>query len=286
MSPETENLPRSREEQLEWEDRRRLPAAVSAALAAVLTLAGALVALLAGSEDSPDLTSELLNLYERRTTLVVSVVLLALGALALALPLNYLYEATRFRRPETPRVAQVTLLFGVLAVAVAQLVSQLLLVSKAGDFATQGGQTYEEAKRLLEGGSLRAAQGIALAGQLALGFGLLMVSLNAMRVGLLTRFMGVLGIIVGVLFVIPLGTLPIVQAFWLAALSALLLGRWPNGVPPAWQSGQAEPWPSQQELREEREKAAGAAAPEPAPAGAPAGPSHPVSKKRKRKKRR
>jgi MFS family permease len=284
---ETETPPRTRDEQLEWEARRRLPAAIGAALAALLTLAGSLVAALAGREDSPDLTSELLNLYERRTTLVISVVLLALGALALVLPLSYLYETTRFRRPETPRVAQVTALFGAVAVAVAQLVSQLLLVSKAGDFATQGGQTYEEAKRVLEGGSLRAAQGIALAGQLSLGFGLVMLSLNGMRVGLLTRFMGVLGIIVGVLFVIPLGTLPIVQVFWLGALAALLLGRWPNGVPPAWRSGNAEPWPSQQELREQRQ--AGAApnsAPEPAPAAGPAGQSHPVSKKRKRKKRR
>ena len=51
-----------------------------------------------------------------------------------------------------------------------------------------------------------------------------------MRVGLLTRFMGVLGIIVGVLFIIPLGSsLPIVQAFWLCALGALFLGRWPRG---------------------------------------------------------
>jgi MFS family permease len=285
VSPETQTPPRSREEQLEWEDGRRVPAATCAALAAALTLAGALVAALVGRRDSPDLTSELLNLYDRRGTLVISVALLAVGALALAFPLNYLYEATRFRRPEAPRVAQVTLLFGVFAVAVAQVVSQLMLISKAGDFATHGGQTYEEAKDLLEGGALRAAQGAALAGQLSLGFGLVMISLNAMRVGLLTRFMGVLGIIVGVLFVIPLGTLPIVQSFWLGALAALLLGRWPNGVPPAWRSGKAEPWPSQQELREERERGK-APSPEPAPAAAPAGRAHPVSKKRRRKKRR
>ena len=45
-----------------------------------------------------------------------------------------------------------------------------------------------------------------------------------MRVGLLTRFMGVLGIIVGVLFIVPLGSsLPIVQAFWLVALGVLFL---------------------------------------------------------------
>ena len=77
-----------------------------------------------------------------------------------------------------------------------------------------------------------------------------------MRVGLLTRFMGVLGIIVGVLFIVPIGSpLPIVQAFWLVALGALFLGRWPSGMPPAWVTGEAQPWPSQQELREARMEA-------------------------------
>jgi hypothetical protein len=260
---------------------------VGAAVAAALTLAGGLVAALAQrQEDSPDTTSRLLSLYEHRTSILISVVLLALGALALALPLLYLYEATRFRRPETPRVSQITVLVGVLIVSIAQVVSQLILISKAGDFATSGSQTYEEAKAVLESGSLRTVQGISLAGPLALGFGLVLISLNAMRVGLLTRFMGVLGIIVGVLFVIPLGTLPVVQAFWLGALAALILGRWPNGVPPAWESGEAVPWPTQQELREQREKAASSPSPEPAPAAAPGGRPHPGSKKRKRKKRR
>jgi hypothetical protein len=140
-------------------------------------------------------------------------------------------------------------------------------------------------------------QGLVLAGQLSLGFAFVIISLNAMRVGLLTRFMGVLGIIVGVLFVIPLGTLQVVQPFWLLTLTALFLGRWPNGVPPAWKTGKAEPWPTQQEVREEREKvkaaqlkAAGKSPPEPEPepaaAAAAASPAHPTSKKRKRKRKR
>jgi hypothetical protein len=89
----------------------------------------------------------------------------------------------------------------------------------------------------------------------------------------------------------------VVQPFWLLTLTALFLGRWPNGVPPAWQTGKAEPWPTQQELREERDKTKAAqlkaagkaepeAEPEPAAATASAGPAHPSSKKRKRKRRR
>ena len=92
-----------------------------------------------------------------------------------------------------------------------------------------------------------------------------------MRVGLLTRFMGVLGMIVGALFIIPLGSsLPIVQAFWLVALGVLFLGRWPAGMPPAWVTGEAQPWPTQQELREARlEKQAERRGAAPAPFRAP-----------------
>jgi hypothetical protein len=105
--------------------------------------------------------------------------------------------------------------------------------------------------------------------------------------------MGVLGIIVGVLFVIPIGSpVPVVQAFWLGALAYLLSGRWPNGVPPAWASGRAEPWPSQQQMRDRaRGDVAAPSLPEPEPPGdgtdADAGGSPaPRQRKRKRKKRR
>jgi hypothetical protein len=72
-----------------------------------------------------------------------------------------------------------------------------------------------------------------------------------MRVGLLTRFMGYVGILGGVLFVIPiLSPVPIVQAFWLIAVAALIFGRWPSGMPPAWEDGEAHKWPSAAEARE------------------------------------
>ena len=67
-------------------------------------------------------------------------------------------------------------------------------------------------------------QAIGLA-SLALGLGWVVICLNAMRVGLLTRFMGVLGIICGALIVLPiLSPLPIVQTFWLGAMALLLVG--------------------------------------------------------------
>jgi hypothetical protein len=37
-------------------------------------------------------------------------------------------------------------------------------------------------------------------------------------------------------------------------VGALLLGRFPRNIPPAWTSGEAMPWPTQQEIREERDR--------------------------------
>jgi hypothetical protein len=91
-----------------------------------------------------------------------------------------------------------------------------------------------------------------------------------------------------------------VQAFWLLSLGVLFLGIWPGpGVPPAWRTGKAEPWPSQAELAEQRRAARGGggggggrgggrAQPQPSPQ--PEAPQRsapvPASAKRKRKRRR
>jgi len=110
---------------------------------------------------------------------------------------------------------------------------------------------------------------------------------------LLTRFVGYLGIIAGVLTIIPLVPIPIVEAYWLLALAYLFSGRWPSGVPPAWASGRAEPWPRSQRQRSAREPLLGRGrrqpAPEPAPepVGAPApGTTRSATPKRKRKRRK
>jgi hypothetical protein len=254
-----------------------------------------------------ELTSLLVFFDRNGGSTLITNALLSLGWAAAAFPLVYLYRAAKLRRPELQPAARATAVFGVAAVAVFGLLSQILLNVQAHEFVTHGAQTFEQAKEAVRDTGLQITQSLNFAGQLALGFGLVMIALNAMRVGLLTRFMGIVGIICGVVTGLAqlFGQPPVLQAFWLLALGCLVSGRWPNGVPPAWRSGKAEPWPTQQELREARERAAKARAgngearaepevepaahaaePEPATAGAPAGRSHPSSKKRKRKRRR
>ena len=78
-----------------------------------------------------------------------------------------------------------------------------------------------------------------------------------MRVGLLTRFVGVLGAIVGVLLVLgPADGLDLHRhrpSGWLMA-GALILGRWPSGDAAGVDRRRGPPWPSQQEIREQRER--------------------------------
>ena len=280
---------------LRWEAAARPRAAASAFLAGLLTIAGSGILLSAGSADSKDTTSQLLFVHAHASAFRASGVLIGLGALAMAYPLYVLYRAARARRPQLPPAVGVLTLLAPILTCVYQLAFQFLLIDRANHFATRTDTTYEAAKRLIDHGVLPIIRILGVPAQLAMGFAFVFVCLNAMRAGLLTRFMGYIGIITGVLFVIPLGPLPVIQAFWLIALAFLLFGRWPNPLP-AWHTGRAEPWPTQQQMREARqERAGGPAGAEPAPevveggeavAAGPAHTTHPASKKRKRKKRR
>jgi hypothetical protein len=165
-------------------------------------------------------------------------------------------------------------------------------ISDVGTFR-DGPRTVEAAQDIGYGTISVAAQVLFLPAALAIATAYVLVGLNAMRAGLLTRFMGILGVITGTLVIIQLGPFPVVQTFWLLGLALLLTGRRPGGDPPAWRTGREEPWPSQQEMAEQRRKAAearrGDGAPEPEPEAEPqpvaAGPGAAASKK-KRKRRR
>ena len=110
-------------------------------------------------------------------------------------------------------------------------------------------------------------------GLLALAVSFLLICLHAQRAGLLGRFMGVVGMFAGATIIIRQFDPPgVVRSFWLIALGLLILDRLPRAIAPrgkpAWAVAEAVPWPSQQQLREEREAARREAAGEPEPAPA------------------
>ncbi len=255
------------DEQLGWEAARRGRAGAMAIAAGVFSLGGGLAQGIVFSDYPADFPAspiaQALFVDDHALSIVALAALVALGTLLMAPALELLYRAAKARRPATPAVARVMLWLGVIALAGSQLARALLYALDASRFAARPDPYlhYFDAQEVFTSGSILVAQTLGGAGGLAVAFAFVIVSLSAMRAGLLTRFMGVLGIIVGALFVFPFGSqLPVVPSFWLIALGALFLGRWPNGTPPAWSTGEAEPWPTKQELREQRERARSTAA--------------------------
>lgn len=290
-------MTQTRAEQLEWEARAGRPAA-AAAIVSALCLVGSTVYLQASIGESADDTDDLLELVdEHATEFIVSGVIQGLGLLLLVPVLGYLYRATRFRRPQMPRVALILLVAAPLVGAVLGVIRQVEFVNLAGDFVAGDsvpGQTAEDhAEELIDDSALPVVSGVGFGANLGLGFAVVLLSLNAMRAGLTSRFLGIIGIIIGALYVLPVAGGPqIVQLFWLGALASLFLGRWPGGRGPAWEAGEAVPWPSAAEQAQKREEAqltdAGSGngrGTGDAPASADPDVPRPRSRKKKRKKR-
>jgi hypothetical protein len=152
----------------------------------------------------------------------------------------HLYRAAKDRNPDQAPVVLVTGIYGPIAFAISTLVRAITLSVLADDFAGRSVQTEQAADDLLNTPVLVVATVFGLTGVLALGFWLVKGSLDAMRLGLLTRFMGILGIALGPALVLGFGLY--VLPLWLIALGVLFAGYWPRGVPPAWKTGRAEPW--------------------------------------------
>jgi hypothetical protein len=265
------------EDNLAWEARQRTSATAAAAVAAVgifvgsvwrgLTLSdlprtGLIETLQHAAQPGPIGNTESLRVptleyYDDRALgVLLSSVLVGIGYLALGWALTYLAAAVRTRRPEFPRILLYLPMVGGALQAISTVISALGTNIAISDFLS-GPRTVDDAIDITAGGLTVFASVLAIPGSLAMALAIVFVALNGMRTGLLTRFMGVLGIITGVLIFLPFGgPLPVVQCFWLVMLAVLFSGQWPGGVPPAWRTGNAEPWPSSAELRQQRAKAA------------------------------
>lgn len=276
----------STREQLDWEARWAKPAALSAFAAALLLVAGTIVRQAVALSDKPDDDREfLLAINDNSGAFLASSALQALAFLALIGVFLYLSRAVLARRPGLPGMLIWLGVLGPLLLAVAGVLSDLARLDIADDFVASGAQTEARAEDLLEDRSVAAAA-IGSAGTLAMALAFVFFSINAMRVGLLSRFMGVVGALIGALYVLPVLAGPlVVQLFWLIALGVLFLGAWPGGRGPAWATGEAVEWPSARRTLAAGPEAGDAdestqpAAPQPDDAG----PSRPS---RKRKKRR
>jgi hypothetical protein len=290
-------------QQLEWEAAQRPRVAAASVAAGVLMIGGSIYttaglttpsvgvvqglapALMGIPDPTVDpRTGEILFTAHHSARIIAASLITAIGIAVIGFVLWYLYKAVRARRP-VPDLPRILAVAGPLLVAAAGVATAIVLTINAHHFVNGASRSMKAADHALGSGAVVAVQVVGLVGELSLAFALVMIGLNAMRAGLVTRFMGVLAIISGVLFVIPLlgAGLPVVQAFWLIALGVVLSGRAPTGLPPAWTTGVATPWPTQQQMRQARGRQRGGVVEEAAPE--PVAPPPRDSRRRKRKRR-
>jgi hypothetical protein len=305
----------SNADQLRWEARLARPAALAAFAGGLLLLVGTVLRQSVfedreGIRPTPDF---LLSVNETPGTLVGASAVQGAAILCLILVFLYLFRATIHRQPSIPRWFVYLIVVGPVMYAVSQVIGALDTADVAEQFADQSysfpdadpqddpdltecpairGELGDGcADELIADNANGLAIGLNLAGSVSVAFLFVMLPLRARRAGLHSPFMGILGVIAGVLLVLPLLPLvPIViQAFWLGAIGALFLGNWPGGRGPAWESGQAEPWPTPAQRRGLAGPGTTAGADQPAEAEATPEaepvPERPSSRKRKRKRR-
>jgi hypothetical protein len=275
--------------QLEWEARAgRLAgfAAWFAALLIIATFADRIAGLPTGAKN---LNEFLPQVAAHKNAFVVSGVLTGVAMLAFIPPLYYLFRVTSYRRPELPPVVKYLVIGGPILFAICAVWFQYRQGHAADQFVAGAVKTKKHAEDVLRN-TTTVVTGLSLAASIATGLATLMTSLNAMRAGIMSRFMGVMGIILGALFVLPLIASPVIQLFWLIALGLLFMGNWPGGRGPAWETGEQVPWPTAQDrlgVPDDEDGEPAAAELEPAPAGDPTRQPNPrASRKRKKKKSR
>jgi hypothetical protein len=258
----------------------------------VITLLPALSDSLAGRELPPGILAQQVAWIGNHVFVqALGGVLVAIAALLMLVPLRYLFLAVQARNPKMGRVGIIATVSGCLLSGVGFLVYTIAFSIEAKDFADAAVHTSGAARDTISGSVVGAATVIYQLGRFALALALVVISLNAMRTGLLTRFFGVLGILSGLLLVLPIDQPGIIRSFFLIGLGLVFLGRWMGGRPPAWSTGTAQPWPSQQEMRERREALKRGEDADVTPADDPSDPrdvepaaAHPRSRKRRKRR--
>ena len=240
-------------------------------------------------------TPEVKFISHHAFSLLTGGVLAAAAVGILTLVLLLLADATIFRRPESFKPMRPLIMAGGIGVAVVTIAHQVVSAVETHKFAVGSNHTNSAVERALTTGTATAlVDYLALIAGLVLAVGMIGLMINALRTGLLVRWLAFLGMFTGILIVLPIGgaELQIVPAFWMVMMGILYAGKWPNGEPPAWAAGAAIPWPS----RAQTARGAGAGQPaaaaagangssaaEPAPAPAPSGAGG-SSRKRRRKR--
>ncbi|MEY2517697.1 MAG: hypothetical protein QOJ89_5055 [bacterium] len=186
-----------------------------------------------------DRAKQLVEFHSAIDNQTIAAALRCVGLLLTIVVGLYLYSLVRARDPEVSRLVYWGALAGPLLIVAATVFGFFALRDVADTFVSSGPRSAERARELANGSrALNAAGAFDVLSRLAFGLWLALTSLQAMKVGLLTRFLGYWGAGAGgALVLLPVGDAMFIG--WLASIGILALGWWPGGCPAAWRSLQA-----------------------------------------------
>ncbi len=253
---------------LERERRWGLPAGIASVAAVAIYFVGQLYGNSALSSGGP--ADTLVSLEGHETAAVIGAVVQGIGIALLAVPLFYLFKAAVARssrmRPGLVWLVIAAPIFlgigGIISIGTLVQASDKFDESspaitkcfddKVADSTAELTQEKQddlrddcrdtEAQDLRTESSLASsALGLALAGGFGFIFAMVYTTLNSMRVGLVSRFWGSLGMALGVVAILP--QLFIFTLVWFIYAGVLFAGWIPGGRPPTWETGVATAWP-------------------------------------------
>lgn len=237
MRPDTEQT-------LAWEARWSRPAGV-AALGAVALVIAAIVVAAQGVGPSDGDADLLRQVDQHRAAQLISSILQGVGVGLLAVPLYFLFRAAR-ERSEAMRGQLVGVVVAApLFLAALAILTGVSTLQAATDFLAKGitgvsSHANDVASDTIRDAPLRPlATGFGLGGQIGFVVAMFYTSLHAMRVGLLTRFWGSLGMALGAVSFLFFQF----ALLWFVYLGIVLLAPGRGERMPAWDTGKAAPWP-------------------------------------------
>jgi hypothetical protein len=185
----------------------------------------------------------------RAAALIGGGVLSGVSLALLTLILLLLVGSVRFRRPQSWRPTRPLVIGGGIGMVLTSVGHELVTAIETHNFSVGHDHSNHAVEQALLTSTANGVVGyIELLAGLALVAGMIATMVNSLRVGLLPRWMAILGIFAGLLIFLPdiSAELQVIPAFWMVMMGILLLGRWPQptGDPPAWAAGVAIPWPS------------------------------------------
>ena len=236
-------------DQLAWERHIGPRVGIAAALAAICMAVSFAVQIPLLRDRTKNEADTLRSVHNHVNGYIAGGLLQALALLLIMAVLWFLYRATKYRRPQTPAIVLSLGIAGPIVFGLAGAIGPFVIKHYAAEFVAGANHSNQHAKDLISGSSASIFSILTPAAGLAFAVAMIMTNVNGIRVGLLSTFAGVIGVIGGVLFVVPLGPPQLLLFFWLASVSLVLLDRWPGGRGPAWASGEALKWPSAMERR-------------------------------------